>query len=46
MNDSVRYAFAEAAVTLAGFFGVVVVFRLRGIHAWSPTELSLALKSR
>jgi hypothetical protein len=39
MNESVLYALAEVAVTLAGFSGVVVVFRLRGIHAWSPTEL-------
>lgn len=39
MNESVLYTLAEVAVTLAGFSGVVVAFRLRGIHAWSPTEL-------
>ena len=39
MNESVLYTLAEVSVTLAGFSGVVVVFRLRGIHAWSPTEL-------
>ncbi|HEU0297419.1 MAG TPA: GNAT family N-acetyltransferase [Anaerolineales bacterium] len=39
MNESILYTLAEVAVTLAGFSGVVGAFRLRGIHAWSPTEL-------
>lgn len=41
MNESVLYTLAEVAVTLAGFSGVVVVFRLRGAQAWSPTELRI-----
>jgi hypothetical protein len=41
MNESVLYTLAEVSITLAGFSGVVVVFRLRGIHAWSPTELRI-----
>ena len=39
MNESVLYTLAEVSVTLAGFSGVVVAFRLRGIQGWSPTEL-------
>lgn len=39
MNESILFTLAEVSVTLAGISGVVVVFRLRGIHAWSPTEL-------
>jgi hypothetical protein len=41
MNESVLYTLAEVAITLAGFSGVVVVFRLRGAQAWSPTELQI-----
>lgn len=39
MNESILYTLAKVAITLAGFSGVVVGFRLRGAHAWSPTEL-------
>jgi hypothetical protein len=39
MNESVLNTLAEVAITLAGFSGVVVVFRLHGAHLWSPTEL-------
>jgi hypothetical protein len=39
MNESVLYTLAEVAATLAGFSGLVVVFRLRGIESWTPTEL-------
>jgi hypothetical protein len=39
MNETVLNTLAEVAVTLAGFSGVVVAFRLRGAHSWSPTEL-------
>jgi hypothetical protein len=41
MNESVLYTLAEVGVTLAGFSGLVVVFRLRGIEAWTPTELRI-----
>jgi len=41
MNESVLYTLAEVAVTLAGFSGLVVVFRMRGIEAWTPTELRI-----
>lgn len=41
MNESVLYTIAEVAVTLAGFSGVVVAFRLRGVDSWSPTELRI-----
>lgn len=41
MNEPVLYTLAQVAITLAGFSGVVVVFRQRGIHAWSPTELRI-----
>jgi hypothetical protein len=39
MNATVLNTLAEVAITLAGFSGVVVAFRLRGAHSWSPTEL-------
>jgi hypothetical protein len=39
MNETVLNTLAEVAITLAGFSGVAVVFRLRGAHSWSPTEL-------
>jgi hypothetical protein len=39
MNESILYTLAEVSVSLAGFSGVVVAFRLRGIQGWSPTEL-------
>jgi hypothetical protein len=39
MNETVLNALAEVAITLAGFSGVAVAFRLRGAHSWSPTEL-------
>ena len=41
MNESVLYTLAEVGVTLAGFSGLVVVFRLRGTEAWTPTELRI-----
>src|SRR3712207_6639808 len=39
MNETILNTLAEVAITLAGFSGVAVVFRLRGAHYWSPTEL-------
>jgi hypothetical protein len=39
MNGPVLNTLAEVAITLAGFSGVAVVFRLRGAQSWSPTEL-------
>jgi hypothetical protein len=39
MNETILNTLAEVAVTLAGFSGVAVVFRLRGAQSWSPTEL-------
>jgi hypothetical protein len=39
MNEPVLSTLAEVAIALAGFSGVAVVFRLRGAHSWSPTEL-------
>jgi hypothetical protein len=39
MNESVLYTVAEVAITLAGFSGVVVVFRPQGAQGWSPMEL-------
>jgi hypothetical protein len=39
MNEAVLNTLAEVAITLAGFSGVAVVFRLHGAHSWSPTEL-------
>jgi hypothetical protein len=41
MNESVLYTLAEVAATLAGFSGLVVVFRLRGTEAWTPPELRI-----
>jgi len=41
MNESILYTLAEVAITLAGFSGLVVVFRLRGTKAWTPTELRI-----
>ena len=41
MNESVLYILAEVAVSLAGFSGLVIVFRLRGTEAWTPTELRI-----
>jgi hypothetical protein len=41
MNETVLNTLAEVAITFAGFSGVVVVFRLRGAHSWSPTELRI-----
>lgn len=41
MNESILYTLAEVAVTLAGFSGLVVVFRVRGAEAWSTTELRI-----
>jgi hypothetical protein len=39
VNETVLNTLAEVAITLAGFSGVAVAFRLRGAHTWSPTEL-------
>ena len=39
MNESILYTLAEVGITLAGFLGVVVVFRVSGAHTWSSTEL-------
>jgi hypothetical protein len=39
LNETVLNTLAEVAITLAGFSGVVVAFRLRGAHSWTPTEL-------
>jgi hypothetical protein len=39
MNETILNTLAEVAIALAGFSGVVVAFRLRGAHSWSPTEL-------
>jgi hypothetical protein len=39
MNETVLNTLAEVAIALAGFSSVVVAFRLRGAHSWSPTEL-------
>jgi hypothetical protein len=39
MNETVLNTLAEVAITLAGFSGVAVAFRLRGAHSWTPTEL-------
>jgi hypothetical protein len=41
MNENVLYALAGAAVTIAGFSGVVVVLPLRGSPVWSPTEIRM-----
>jgi hypothetical protein len=39
LNETVLKTLAEVAITLAEFSGVVVAFRLRGAHSWTPTEL-------
>ncbi len=39
MNEQSLDTLANVAITLAGFSGVAVVFRLRGVRTWSPTEL-------
>jgi hypothetical protein len=39
MNEDVLYTLAQVGVTLAGFSGVVVAFRVRGAHTWAPMEL-------
>lgn len=39
VNEPALFIFAEVAITLAGFSGVVVAFRVRGAQAWSPMEL-------
>ena len=39
MNEQILYLLAAVAITLAGFSGVVVVFRLGGASAWSTIEL-------
>ncbi len=39
MNEQVLDTLANVAITLAAFSGVVVVFRVRGAHTWSPIEL-------
>ena len=41
MNEYVLYTFAQVATTLAGFSGLVVVFRARGTQGWSSTELRI-----
>ena len=41
MNEAILYALAGAAVTIAGFSGVVVVLPLRGSPEWSPTEIRM-----
>ena len=38
-NEYVLYTLALVATTLAGFSGLVVVFRVRGAQAWSRAEL-------
>src|SRR6478752_6025448 len=37
---------AQVAVTLAGFAGVVVVFRRESIHEWSPADRHLEMVQR
>ena len=39
MNEQSLDTLANVAITLAAFSGVVVAFRVRGAHTWSPTEL-------
>ena len=41
MNESVLYTLAQVAATLAGFSGLVVVFRARGTQGWSSMELRI-----
>ena len=38
-NEYILYTLAQVAITLAGFSGLVVVFRVRGAQAWSRAEL-------
>ena len=38
-NENILYTLAQVATTLAGFSGLVVVFRVRGAQAWSRAEL-------
>ena len=40
-NEYVLYTLAQVATTLAGFSGLVVVFRVRGAQAWSRAELRI-----
>jgi len=39
MNEYILYTLAQVAATLAGFSGLVVIFRVRGVQAWSRAEL-------
>jgi hypothetical protein len=39
MNEYILYTLAQVATTLAGFSGLVVIFRVRGVQAWSRAEL-------
>ena len=39
MNEYILYTLAQVSTTLAGFSGLVVVFRVRGVQAWSRAEL-------
>jgi hypothetical protein len=41
MNESVLYTLAEVGVTLAGFSGVVLAFRVSGESSWTETELRI-----
>ena len=41
MNEYILYTLAQVATTLAGFSGLVVVFRVRGAQAWSRAELRI-----
>jgi hypothetical protein len=38
-NEDILYTLAQVATTLAGFSGLVVVFRVPGAQAWSRAEL-------
>src|SRR6202040_351158 len=38
-NEYILYTLAQVATTLAGFSGLVVIFRVRGAQAWSRAEL-------
>ncbi len=39
MHEQSLDTLANVAITLAAFSGLVVAFRARGAHTWSPTEL-------
>lgn len=39
MSEQALDTLANVAITLAAFSGLVVTFRVRGLHVWSPTEL-------